>query len=420
MFKYFCRLHLSRPINLFLIIESLLVVWLSFLHTSGAMFPAAVCMTINALLFFFVYGKISYITESSVTKIFCAMALLSILSFSNYWGNSRFTGGLFFGCSDFQLFCYSLVWLNLYLFYYVYIRRYRDIKLIYIFAILFFIFGVINNFRAYTYFRVVNSSMIQHHYYYFPLMCLPLLFLKAKPVMKYLLILIVVLCTVFAFKRAGIFVSVAILMVNIIIDARFKFKRLIVYSLICVGIFATTYSLMENNENLLRLEQRMNNISEDKGSGRLTNLKGVFAEMERASIETQLIGNGFMSFMAKHRRMVDNEIGSMLYYFGWVGLAIYGIMHVILLKRILFIAKHPNPEIRRFLSSYTSFYVVVAIYTMAGEFFTYHYLFCMFFIYAGTVEGLISNKLYGFTNNLLNNLYGFTNNLPIKQTNRTA
>lgn len=386
------KLELNKPINLFLIIQAIGIVWMAYLHASGQMYPASVLLTINGLIFIFKYGKINDFFETRLNKIFLLLTTISVISFINYFYYNRYTGSLFYNCSLFQLFCYSLLWINLYMFFYIYVKRNKTYNLIYIFAILFFIAGIINNIRAYQNFRVVNNNLMQHHYYYFTLQCLPLLLLRMQSWKKYILILIVTLCSVYAFKRAGIIVCIGILLANIAIDGKLKLKRLFAYILLTSGIFLCTYHFMEGNENLDRIIQRMENIQDDKGSGRGDNLTSVYTEMSHAPLENQIFGYGFMSMMAKHKHMVDTEIGSMYYYYGILGLSLYIAFHFLMIQRIIKLIKSRNKEVYNLLSSYTCCYIIFLFYSIAAEVFTYHYLFSMIFVYLGIVESLLSKK----------------------------
>lgn len=383
------QLQLNKSINIFFIIQAIGIVWMAFLHASGQMYPASVLLTANYLLYIFKYGKLSYFFETGINRIFFFLTIVSIISFTNYFYYDRYTGSLFYNCSLFQLFCYSLLWVNLYMFFYVYGKKNNKYNLIYIFAIFFFIAGIINNIRAYQHFRVVNSDLIQHHYYYFTLQCLPLLLLYIQSWKKYILILIVTLCSVYAFKRAGIIVCSSILLANIIIDGHFKIKRLLIYILLAGGVFLCTYHLMEGNDNLERVIQRMENIQDDNGSGRGDNLKNLYTEISNSSLENQIFGYGFMSMLAKHKHMVDAEWGSMLYYYGIIGIILYILFHILMVKRIIMIAKSPNKVIHKLLPSYTTCYIIFLIYSIAGEVFTYHYLLAMIFVYLGISESIL-------------------------------
>ena len=363
------QLELNKPINFFLIIQAIGIVWMAYLHASGQMYPASVLLTINCLVFIFKYGKINDFFETKLNKIFLLLTTISVISFTNYFYYKRYTGSLFYDCTLFQLFCYNLI---------------------YIFAILFFIAGIINNIRAYQNFRVVNSDLMQHHYYYFTLQCLPLLLLRVQSWKKYILILIVTLCSVYAFKRAGIIVCAGILLANIAIDGRLKLKRLLAYILLAGGIFLCAYHFMEGNENLDRIILRMGNIQDDKGSGRGDNLASVYTEMNHAPLENQIFGYGFMSMMAKHKHMVDAEIGSMYYYYGILGISLYILFHFLMITRIIKLFKSKNKEIYKLLPSYTSCYIIFLFYSIAAEVFTYHYLFSMLFVYLGTIERIFS------------------------------
>lgn len=384
------QLELNKPINFFLIIQAIGIVWMAYLHASGQMYPASVLLTINCLVFIFKYGKINDFFETKLNKIFLLLTAISVISFTNYFYYKRYTGSLFYDCTLFQLFCYSLLWINLYMFFYIYSKRNKTYNLIYIFAILFFIAGIINNIRAYQNFRVVNSDLMQHHYYYFTLQCLPLLLLRVQSWKKYILILIVTLCSVYAFKRAGIIVCAGILLANIAIDGRLKLKRLLAYILLAGGIFLCAYHFMEGNENLDRIILRMENIQDDKGSGRGDNLASVYTEMNHAPLENQIFGYGFMSMMAKHKHMVDAEIGSMYYYYGILGISLYILFHFLMITRIIKLFKSKNKEIYKLLPSYTSCYIIFLFYSIAAEVFTYHYLFSMLFVYLGTIERIFS------------------------------
>lgn len=365
-------------------------VWLSFLHASGQMYPASVFMVVVFILFMTQYGKGCYWCATLLSKLFLCLILLSTLSFANYAYGTRYEGGLFFKYSLFHIFCFSLVWYVLYMFGLTYARRVKSQDVIMLFAVLFFICGVWNNFRAYNYFRILNDNMMQHHYYYFVLQCIPLLLLTFRGGVKYICLGVLLICTILAFKRTGFTISIGLFLVNLIIDSKVRLKRILAYGILASAVVYVSYSYLGQDESFTYLMERFANIKEDRGSGRETNFMEILKEVDNSSVEEKILGHGFMAMLANHHRMVDVEVASMLYSFGYVGLFLYGMFHLLMIRRIIYISKHRDEAVRGLLPSYVSCYLVFLVYAFAGEVFTYHYLFGLLFLYLGYAEGKLS------------------------------
>lgn len=382
--------QLKKPTNVLFILLSAGYVYMSFFHATGGMYPAALYMIVVFTTFITKYGRPSYFCSTKLSTLFLGMFLVSILSFTNHTYGFPFHNRFFFGYSLIHIFCFSLTWYILYSFSLTYAQREKRIDIIILFSILFFICGIWNNIRAYSYFRIIEDSMKQHHYYYFTLQCVPLLLLRFKGIYKYLILFIVFICSIYAFKRAGLITSFGLILINMIVDSKIRIKKIFSYGIIILFIGYFTYNYLSNNENFTYLLHRLESIQEDKGSGRGDNLIAVFNEINNSSIEQILFGKGFMAMAAHHNRMVDIEIGSMVYYWGYVGLFLYAIFHILMINRLLFIKNSLSEEIRELLPSYLSCYCIFLIYAFAGEVFTYHHLFGLLFVYLGYAEGKIS------------------------------
>ena len=394
MLQYIRDLHLERMINILMIIQCVGIVWMTFLFARGDMYSAAILQWINGLVFIGRYGKVSDFFETRLSKLFFIFVVIEIIAFVNYLFDfsldTSSLGGLFYHASLPKFFCYSLVWYLNYVFFYIYTQKSDSIDLLKIFAVLYFIAGVLNNYRAHTIYHIQDGRLEQLNYFYYALVPLPFMFFFIKGKIRYLLLLIVLSCVIYGYKRSGIFACGLIFLLNFFIENAMNIKKVLWNSLLIISLlFAFSY-YMENNKALERTQTRLERLEDDGGSGRTGNMERVLKRVETAPAINQIFGHGFMGQAARYRKMVDVEIAAILYYYGLAGWIVYLMIHIWLIRKIIFMYKNRVPNNPNVLYSYVTCYSILFFYSIAAEPFSYLYFFCLIFVYLGFIESYLA------------------------------
>lgn len=362
-----------------------------FFHASGKQFPFSLILFLNSGLYIALYGKRLRFIKSAIGLVLFLLALTVTVSYSNYLNYPKPSGFMFHEASLLELITFSLVWaLNFFVFY-IYALGKSKMKILVFFSWAFLLVSIYANIRAYNY-RALLETEKQYHYYYYLITIIPLLVWSTKNgKIKYALIFIALIATVFSFKRTGIFVIAVLILINIFYDFRASsWKGNVAIILLLTTLATTGYFFSPQMEGQITLMlTRLDRIQTDGGSGRLDQAFSVYKEFPKQSIENKIIGNGFWSMYLKEKHFIDVEWASMLYYFGLFGLFFYTLFHIFMLLRLRFLLRINHAIAISFLNCYAIF----LLYSVASELFTYQYLSVPLFIYLGMMEGLVSKKI---------------------------
>lgn len=394
MIRFVRELHLERIINILLIIQCIGIVWMTFLYARGDMFPASVLLFINGGVFIWKYGNVSYAFETILSRLFLIFVLVEALAFGNYLfddsKNTRFLGGLFYNTSLFEFFCYSLVWYLNYLFFYIYTKKSDSVILLKIFVILYFVAGILNNYRAHMTFHVQNGDLSQINYFYYALIPLPLLFYFVNNKLKYIFLVFALLCVIYGYKRSGIFACGLIFIVNFFIDSSKSIKSFLLNCFLTLIIIFVSSYYVGNNKAIERTQTRLERLDSDGGSGRTKNIENIIERVKTAPTVNQIFGYGFMGHVAKYHKMVDVEVFAILYYYGIVGWLVYIVIHIWLIRKICYLYRIRDVIGSNVLSSYSTCYSILIFYSIAAEPFSYLFFFCLIFVYLGFIEAYLN------------------------------
>ncbi len=170
------------------------------------------------------------------------------------------------------------------------------------------------------------------------LLFLPFIACIGNEKFKTIAFVLVFLMILISLKR-GSFVAffVAVLAYNISHSLISGGKRGVIYVVIAGMIFfcgAQYYIENIDNRFVSTIVERFNNISEDKGSGRLDIYEEVWDEIQNSSILNLILGHGWTQVETTTRGGVSahNDFLEVLYDFGIVGFLIYILLLVRLIK----------------------------------------------------------------------------------------
>lgn len=383
--------------TIYLLLQMLAVIVLSFLYASGKAFPASFFIFSLLLLFLLRHPKVKYKgMNSGLLLVMISFFFSQSLSFSNYLHQEINFRTLFYGgCGNYlEFFLFSITWFTCFTFFYLYsLTNKLNSRLMLYFALLYFFLGVLHNIHTNLLMNNVhNLSLRQYNSPYYLFLPLPIiiLFSKNNLTLKYILLFIGLIASIFAFKRSCILMVLLLLTVNFLLD--FKLKNFFRYIFIG-GLIIGSASLFPSSfgEKIDRTIERMEMIGDDGGSGRSDNAVSVLEDFERWDWVNQLLGSGFIGHWAKYGRNIDVEWFSILYYYGYLGLILYILFHCILIMRVLKTYKHNKSPL---FYSYLSCYLIFFLYSFSGEMFTYQNYSVVLFMFLGIAESYYIRKQY--------------------------
>lgn len=382
--------------NIFLELQFLLTGIMVFFSASGLHFPVSLILMLNTTIYLTIDGRIRefslLLQYSTMAKIFILLSLINIVSYINIVSLEFPNIFLLNGANHITLLSYSLVWFFNFIFAGVYFIRIKTFNYIILLTSLFFIGAIYSNFRAFLY-RSDVGDVIQYHYYYFMMVCIPLLFVKGNILVRYFLLLFVLIAAFYSFKRAGVFTVAIIFVICYVIDFLRSFKSIVIgiVILILCSFYLSRY--LYSNEAALRTIERIERIHDDQGSGRVNNINEIWNVVRQDDLDLQLFGHGFMSRAIKKKVMIDVEWMSMLYYYGYIGLFLYFLFYVVFVFRILNVSGLHGKRNDGIRCAYYSCFIIFLVYSFAGEMFSYQYLSSLLFVFLGANEGNIIRKM---------------------------
>ena len=377
----------------------IVVVALLFLYLKGEMtintfdeikisnpFVAFIILSLVFITFFYSTSQIKLLSNKpsivkTLTLFFIVTYIISILySLFSPFG-SRFTYGLLF------------LPLSTFWFFYLINIKVRNNKLI-IAVMIVLTIGLI-----YIYYNTYSERL---NYYkedtvsnasYFVMYMLPFLLCSKNKIFKYASIVIVSLVVFSSFKRTGtiavIMAVLAYFYVEIGLLGNKKYKNII---LLVAGISLITYYII--NSNILSdnfLFTRLQNISEDKGSGRIEIWQKTWKMIEESNIYQLIMGHGFNSVVKNSplKLSAHNDFLEVLYDYGIIVWGIYLSIYFSLLKFLKKLILQKSMYAAPIASSIVLFFIG----SISSHIVIYPYYFIMFTMFWGFVLGNGKNKL---------------------------
>ena len=242
-------------------------------------------------------------------------------------------------------------WLVVFLFFSVYFKdrkKNREINFVFKAAYIFMIItGVYYIIWSLTRPALVLPGTVNTVYY--PFMLLPLVFTRKKKLPIVLGVLIILFATLISEKRTALIALVLALVVPIIINPnskrKSKIKRTVLFLFIGLAVVFVAYLFVLYFE--IDIIGRFMNLSTDGGSGRNHIYATVWNSIQNLSVKDLFIGNGFNG-VAKDKvvMLIDsnvfgfeytsahNDFLEILYDYGVIGLLLYALFLVQMLKTL--------------------------------------------------------------------------------------
>lgn len=162
---------------------------------------------------------------------------------------------------------------------------------------------------------------------------------------------------------------------------------------LAIAVAAITLLVVVNRDSSNMAMERMQNISEDSGSGRTDHWEMAlfYFGIERNPISI-LTGHGYCAVeqaLGKSAQSAHNDFIEVLYDYGVIGFLLYLSIHICLIRRMVFLIRRKS-----FLrTSYTASYIVFFMMTMVSHLVIYPSYFLFLATYWGATERIIYNEM---------------------------
>ena len=256
-----------------------------------------------------------------------------------------------------------LLWTFFCLFFYVYIKKNPSGHK----AILCLFFGLLL-FASYEYFKIYSMSQVfadktaAINFTYYPLLILPWVLMAKFRLIRYLGILLIGIVVLSSLKRTAFICFIVSVVMSELINAHFMNKKmrsfLVVFAL-CVPVIV--YLLYFNTGAVdLHVLTRFSEAVDDRGSGRLDVYSEVIRLLMNSEWENMLRGHGHNTVIVYSNMNLSahNDWLEVVFDYGLPGFLLYGTIHAILIKKILYLYNNMSIMTGPFAASYVMFWVM--------------------------------------------------------------
>ncbi len=186
---------------------------------------------------------------------------------------------------------------------------------------------------------------------YFPLLVLPFIFLNKSKLIKLAALLLTTFIIITSGKRGGLLALVLGIAVYLfcrihLIDSKREKISFIVIT--CIAILSVVIVLSLNLHDMdfsSNLFDRITNIANDKGSGRLFIWQKVISDIGDSDMLSFLFGHGYRSVAIDYGPNLvpaHNDFLEVFYDFGLIGLIMYIFIWILLIKKALYLYRTKN------------------------------------------------------------------------------
>lgn len=223
--------------------------------------------------------------------------------------------------------------------------------------------------------------------FFFVLCALPFIFLVKHPLISSTLYLLSLAICVITLKRSAMIAMVCIALVyiySLLLHKKRKGAWKSILTIISVGVIGFSMLTTKLEGYLTRASQRIDNISEDEGSGRLPLYEDVISHMKRNhDLSAWVIGAGYGSIVATNHTNAHNDALQMLYEFGIVGLMFYLWMLYIMFKKLLQLHKVKH----EYFTAYATSAIIVIMLGLVSNLVVFYSYFAFITFFWGAIDG---------------------------------
>lgn len=189
------------------------------------------------------------------------------------------------------------------------------------------------------------DEFIGNNAVYFPLLVLPWIVSISKKGWKWVGIAVILFCVLISLKRSATLIIVGSLFVTFFFDFVYsKRKKTFSTFILALAVIGVGFLILYSNINSVNVvSQRFDSIEEDGGNGRDMIYYDVLYRFSQSSTIDKFIGHGYNMVRGESTMSVPvsahNDFLEVLYDYGYVGIVVYVLLHLILIQRIILFTK---------------------------------------------------------------------------------
>lgn len=252
------------------------------------------------------------------------------------------------------------------------------------------LFLMSNNLRAGLVYRLTNMG---NSMFFYLLALLPWLLMSKKQSIRLLFMLFILAMSVLSLKRSAMLActlsAVVFFYIEYIKNRSHRTRNILLGLLaLVIGFFVLEYV---NDFGGGYAIERINNLEEDEGSGRLGRYESVMELIsEEDDIGKTLFGHGYRTVEVRlgEFQSAHNDFLEVFYDYGILGFVFYLFLHIYLIRRCLYLRRRHSPLAEGYIISYIIFFVI----SMVSHFVILPTYFIIIAGYWGAVEGDIQSK----------------------------
>ena len=233
-----------------------------------------------------------------------------------------------------------------------------------------------------------DVSKMGNHMIFYLLTLLPWLMILEKRVIRLACVLFVLVMSVIALKRSAMVVSIVCALIFMYREfMKGNESKLNAFLLSAIMIVSTAgLLLISNNISEGNAIERVESLEEDEGSGRIERYKEVLSLLRDEDDGGKLVfGHGYrtVEIMLGESSSAHNDFLEVLYDYGIIGLIIYALIHLCLIKRVVYLNRSESPYAEGYIMSYVVFFTM----SMVSHLIIYPTYFIILTSYWGSIEG---------------------------------
>lgn len=327
------------------------------------------------------------LTRSGLNAVVFAFMIMCLASTFIYGGNGDIS---LIKQIIYIMFWESILFLFYFLSYYnehIFSESLLMYMLLFIPLTLMFIISNIIRGKSYLYYEDANNNI------FYLLTLLPWFMMSRNSKLRLIFILFILTMSVYSLKRSAIIATIlcSIFYVYHVYLKNGKRVRSIAIGaiLVIVAILLISYANKMSNGTAF---ERIQSIEEDNGSGRINRYINVWELIRKEkSVDKILLGRGLRAVEVQMgtSRSAHNDFLEVLYDYGVLGLILYVMMHIVLIRRIRFLSRIKSPVYEEYFMSYVIFFVM----SMVSHLVIYPTYFIFLTSYWGAVEGGLVRRI---------------------------
>ena len=225
---------------------------------------------------------------------------------------------------------------------------------------------------------------------YWCLCSLPVLLLSKKRWVMPIAIGITFIIVILTGKRSAT-IAIAFIVLAYVINVmkgRFSVKRILGIILLFVAFIFLINTYFENT--FIGVMERMSNMKDDQGSGRIPLYQDVFNVMNDNTLLDWFLGRGYGSITITRHTNAHNDALQMLFEYGIVGLIVYGLMTLYIIKRMIVLYKQNSI----YYMGYASSVIITVMLGLVSNLIVFYSYFAFICAFWGIVEAkMVQSKL---------------------------